>query len=75
MRKFDYGSEIRVTLSADEVATFGRTWPCANLPARGYSFTFDKRNGDLLDYAPQSTHADERAVLALSQDAQAYAGV
>ena len=72
MRAFDQGSLYRVTVSADEVYDFKKTWPCSGLSSsHGISFVFDKRNGDLVEvYHPGSE--DGSALLALSQDAQAY---
>jgi hypothetical protein len=72
MRAFDQGSLYRVTVSAAEVYDFMQSWPCSGLSSsHGVSFTFDKRNGDLVDaYHPGSE--DGGALLALSQDAQAY---
>ena len=73
MRKFDQGAHVRVAVSASEVERFKATWPCSGLPSRGISFTFDKRNGDLVDLNPNSV--DGEAAVALSEDAARYAGV
>ena len=71
MRAFDQGAYYRVTVSANEVADWKRYWPCSGLPSRSLSFTFDKRNGDLVDTnAPESV--DGAALVALSHDAQVY---
>lgn len=74
MRKFEQGCEVRVTVDARECAAFARRWPCAGHNGRGASFTFDKRSGDLVDMGADP-FTDEGATLALSQDAQAYAGL
>lgn len=72
MRVFDQGSEFRVTVSANEVYEFRRRWPCSGLSTEhGVSFTFDKRNGDLVDVHHPGSE-DGPALVALSQDAQAY---
>ena len=71
MRAFDQGADYRVTVSANDVAEWKRYWPCSGIPSRSLSFTFDKRNGDLVDTdAPES--ADGAALVALSHDAQTY---
>lgn len=71
MRVFNQGAHVRVTVSAREVDAFKRTWPCSGLPDRGVSFTFDARNGDLVDFAPDELDGDD--ALALSHDANNYA--
>ena len=73
MRKYDQGCFVRVTVSRSEVDNFRSTWPCSSLPDRGISFTFDKRNGDLVDMFPYDLDGSD--VVALSQDAQQYAGL
>jgi hypothetical protein len=70
MRCYDQGSEYRVTVSAGEVWEWSRRWPCSGLDGP-CSFTFDKRNGDLVDVAHPGSE-DGPALVALSQDAQAY---
>lgn len=72
MRVYDQGSFIRVTMSANEVQDWKRYWPCSGLPSRGVSFTFDRRNWDLVD-TNVSQDADGPATVALSHDAQKYA--
>lgn len=81
MKAFDQGCFYRVTVSADEAENFGQSWPCCGFRyGERFSFTFDKRNGDLVDLAcfkpwgqeTQGEHVDQGALLALSQDAQAY---
>ena len=71
MRVYDQGAHYRVTASAREVEDFALTWPCSGLPYRTVSFTFDKRNGDLVDVYPETFDGD--AAVALSQEAQLYA--
>jgi hypothetical protein len=72
MRTYDNGSFYTVTCSEHDVRDFKSTWPCSGLPTRSISFQFDKRNGDLVDIRPDSQHFDGPALVALSQDAQAY---
>lgn len=71
MRVYDEGSFVRVSVSRNEVNSFKRTWPCSGLPNRSISFTFDKRNGDLVDLNP--SFIDGEAAVALSHDAGNYA--
>lgn len=71
MRVYDQGCFVRVTVSEREVYDFSRTFPCSGLPDRSVSFTFDKRNGDLVDLFPYNLDGD--GVVALSRDAQNYA--
>lgn len=72
MRVFDQGSFYRVTVSANEVYDFNRSWPCSELSGdHGISFTFDKLNGDLVDHTARESE-DGSALVALSQDAQEY---
>jgi hypothetical protein len=70
MRYRDNGSLFSVNVSAQEVARFKNGYPCSGLPTKAFWFQFDKRNGDLVDVSP--SNVDGPAVLALSQDAQAY---
>jgi len=74
MRAYDCGSEFRVSVTASEVEDFARRWPCSGLRRRSVSFSFDKRNGDLIDTNDQQQHpsADGQAILALCDDAYAY---
>jgi hypothetical protein len=74
MRAFDQGSLFRVTVSAAEVDRFNRRWPCSTL-AGGYSFTFDKRTGDLVDLSGRQTADTGSDLTALSHDAQRYGAV
>ena len=55
-----------ISVSAREVEQFKSKWPCSGIPSKAVSFTFDKRNGDLVDC---SSRADGPAMVALSQDA------
>ncbi len=70
MRVYGQGAYFRVTVSEREVYRFARRWPCFG-DSRALSFTFDTRNGDLVDV---SGHAgmDGNGVAALADDAKAY---
>lgn len=70
MRVYNQGAFYRVAVSSTEVYQFSRRWPCSGLPDSSISFTFDTRNGDLVNLSPESV--DGAAVVALSEDAQAY---
>jgi hypothetical protein len=74
MRCFDNGCFYTVTFTASDVMEFARRWPCSNLRSRSVFFQFDKRNGDLVDTDSDTKQpaADQGAILAMSQDAQAY---
>ena len=75
MQCFDNGAFYSVTVTRTEVSEFADNWPCSGLNRdRGVTFQFDKRNGDLVDSTDSRNHphADGSAILALSQDAQAY---
>lgn len=72
MKTYDNGCFYTVTCTRSDVAAFNSAWPCSPIPARAISFQFDKRNGDLVDIVPDSSGFDGGALLALSQDAQAY---
>ncbi len=72
MKAFDNGCFYSVSVSAAEVENFKSTWPCSGLPGHAIWFQFDKRNGDLVDIKPDSNNFDGPALLALSNDAQAY---
>ncbi len=69
MRFYDLGDCYRVTVSEREVDDWNRYWPCSTLSGK-WSFTFDKRNGDLVDCEGKGDGAES---VALSHDAQAYA--
>ena len=71
MRCFDQGSCFRVTVSADEVREWKRSWPASGLRSTSKSFTFDKRNGDLVDHNATESE-DGSALAALSEDAQKH---
>lgn len=73
MTKHDKGCFVGVTVSRREVKAFKDRWPCSTLPDRAIYFEFDTRNGDLVDLRPDNI--DGADVLALSQDAQDFAGV
>jgi hypothetical protein len=68
MRAYDQGAFYCVTVSEREVDEFNRRWPCSSLTGH-QSFTFDKRNGDLVD---REGNGDGSEAVALSNDAQAY---
>ncbi len=72
MRVYDNGSCYTVYVSAHEVSEFKRTWPASGLPCRAMSFQFEKASGDLVDANPPNSCESASALLALSQDAQAY---
>lgn len=74
MRAYDNGSFYTVSVSYLDIAAFADTWPCSGMrnPKVPLAFTFDKRNGDLVDMVGESEEYDQSALLALSQDAQAY---
>lgn len=68
MRVYDLGSCVRVAVSRNEVDAFRQRWPCNTLRSRGYSFTFEKKSGDLVDHDAPDGH-DGDALVALSVDA------
>lgn len=68
MKVKDLGASFVVYVSEREVDEFNRRWPCSALRGR-YSFTFDKRTGDLVD---MTGIGDGSEHVALSQDAQTY---
>jgi hypothetical protein len=69
MRAFNQGAVVRVTVSPWDVYRFNQRWPGSCLEF-GYSFTFDSRNGDLVDLTGSG---DGTELTALAQDAQNYA--
>lgn len=71
MKYIDNGCFHSVRVTRREVEAFKRSWPCSGLPERSFWFQFDKRNGDLVDLSP--SEYDGADLLALSQDAQAFA--
>ena len=75
MKYFDQGSLLRVTMSHHDVYHFSTQWPCAHLNEwKGVSFTFEKRNGDLVDSNDADNHpdADSGALSAMVDDCKAY---
>lgn len=76
MRCFDLDSCFSVACSEADIAVFNSYWPCSELRGlRGVTFTFDKRNGDLIDIHYRNGNSDKwdgSACLALSSDAQDY---
>lgn len=67
-------SACRVSVSADEIATFARTWPGSGLRYRSVWFAFDPR-GNVVDTNDRRAQprANEHAIVALCDDARAYA--
>lgn len=75
MRTTDKGSTYGVSVSAREVSEFKAKWPCSGMPNQAIWFEFEKRNGDLVDLIPSNWEergANGSAMVALSQDAQAF---
>lgn len=72
MKYTDLGSCYNVQVSKAEVEAFKAKWPCSDFPSRAITFQFDKRNGDLVDIWPDSSKFDGPALVALSEDAQAF---
>lgn len=73
----------RIIVTSADLSNFARQWPCCHFPeGLGVSFHFDHR-GNLDDiewfngwsgktvYAPDLSEETDRALLAVSQDAQA----
>lgn len=71
MRLSNEGAFYTISVSEIEVYNWNRRWPCSSLKGR-QTFTFDKRNGDLVDRTGQG---DGDEALALCQDAQNYYGI
>jgi hypothetical protein len=67
----DNGAYYTVTCSEDAVQDFACRWPCFG-SVNPLAFTFDKRNGDLVDIEGEHEHMDEGGVLALSHAAQEW---
>lgn len=71
-----------VLVSEQNIRDFRAQWPCSGLPSEGFCVSFEfARNGDLVDInwftdegidAAEPDGADGPALLALSQDAQAF---
>jgi hypothetical protein len=72
MRVYDQGAFFQVAVPVGDVSDFNRGWPCSNIPVKAIAFTFDSRNGDLVDIEPDSSSFDGDALVALSHDAQEY---
>lgn len=75
-------SHIWIEVPAKNVADFAARWPCSGLPDdQGVVFGFDKRNGDLIEIEwsafgeGEPEGVNDGAVLALSYDAQKFAGL
>lgn len=78
MKFYSQGSFFRITVSEDEISAFGRSWPCSDFRhGDRASFTFDRENGDLVDFQITHSHAgiverDGADVSALADDAKAH---
>lgn len=78
MKLYSQGAFFRVTVSENEISDFGRNWPCSDFRhGDRASFTFDRKNGDLVDLQVTHSHAgtverDGADVSALADDAKAY---
>lgn len=74
MRYFDNGSLFTVQCSRWDVRAFKLGWPCSGIPDVTIGFKFEKHNGDIVDIFCRcnTSEFDGPALLALSQDAQAY---
>ncbi len=73
MRVKKLGCHTNVSVSAREVEEFKASWPCSGLPDKAFTFQFDNKNGDLVDFWPSKY--DGEALAALSRDAQKFAGL
>jgi len=71
MRAYGQGAFVRVVASTVDVQAFNDRWPCSTVPERRVSFTFDRRNGDLVDLEPQGINGTE--VVSLARDCQGHA--
>lgn len=74
MQCFDNGCLFTVTATRNDVQTFRDNWPCNGMRDKPLTFTFDKRNGDLVDSNDADNHpnADGAAVLALCDNCKTY---
>ena len=78
MKFYSQGAFFRVTVSEKEISSFGEKWPCSDLRhGDKASFTFDSKNGDLVDLRITHNHAgiverDGAVVAALADDAKIY---
>jgi hypothetical protein len=72
---------VTVMVSASEVWTFARSWPCSGFNSGDrMAFQFRRRTGDLVAIACNGRESipariDDSAMLALSRDAQSFAGL
>lgn len=66
-------TESRIEFTPAHLEAFARRWPCFGEPSGPLAFTF-AASGDLIDVEGDAG-LDESAVLALSYDAQALAGL
>lgn len=77
MKYIKNGALFKVTVSENEISSFGRRWPCSDFRhGDRASFTFSK-NGDLVDLRITHSHAgiverDGADVSALADDAKEY---
>lgn len=78
MKLYLQGAFFRVTVSENEISDFRRSWPCSDFRHGDCaSFTFDRKNGDLVDFRVTHNHAgiverEGAGVSALADDAKAY---
>ena len=81
MKTKDLSAHVNVTVSASEVASFARKWPCSGfLYGDRVTFQFEKKTGDLVaiwfnDRETVPARVDDSAMLALSHYAQEFAGL
>lgn len=78
MKVYDQAYLYRVTVDEHDIDSFRRRWPGSGMRSGDRaSFTFEKRNDDLVDMTyngryPQPSRVDEGALSALAGDAQEY---
>ena len=78
-RVLSLGRFVTVRVPSEDVRRFRSVWPCSGLdPYKGGSFTFDARNGDLVDLGggfverKANPDIDGAAICALADDAKAF---
>lgn len=77
-RVIPLGSFVSVRVPSEDVRRFRSVWPCSGLnPEKGGSFTFDKRNGDLIGMGGgfverKGSEISGSAICALADDAKAF---
>ena len=76
MRVHPYSHGFAVTVTSQEVAAFGRSWPCNGFGYGSITFSFDN-DGNLVDSNDAVHHPDANggALVALSQDACRYGSI